>query len=255
MSKYKRVSASRQTVVDTMGGVLGALTRRVVRVLIANSHKYVACNEMCGVLGLPDNRRIYDIVDALHALGSVAKRNHLYRWIGRPTLSQLPDVSAASGARPSVVSIAMAAQMVVRYFDSHPTAATTIWQGVTLRKAMEWKTRCRILYDVLSVFRGIGLISPCPERGIRAFTWTPGAALPLVTEEQQKKEKPKPGEPVPPPPLVDYCLEDTRSNSGLSDSSSSFVLLEFETLLAPVQSSGAINDWFLNLDDNEVNNT
>jgi hypothetical protein len=234
-----------------MGGVLGALTRRVVRVLIANSHKYVACNEMCGVLGLPDNRRIYDIVDALHALGSVAKRNHLYRWIGRPTLSQLPDVSAASGARPSVVSIAMAAQMVVRYFDSHPTAATTIWQGVTLRKAMEWKTRCRILYDVLSVFRGIGLISPCPERGIRAFTWTPGAALPLVTEEpkQQQKEKDMPHKlappPIPPPPLADQYWEDTRSNSGLSDSgnSSSVVLLEFETLLGPVQSGAT--DWLL----------
>jgi hypothetical protein len=134
--------------------------------------------------------------------------------------------------RNSRITIGNAAQAVVCYFTQNESARKRIWKGVQLRTAMQWKTRIRVIYDVLSVFRGIGLISARPQEGTCCFEWTPHCMFPLVTPEES-----------PPPPLaagpVDFenGEDDTRSALGISfDATPAGHPLEFEALLGPLES-------------------
>lgn len=268
--KKKLTMSTRRRVADpdpagtAAGRTLTPMTQRVVRVLIAKSDVYLACQGVAELLGVQDQRRIYDILDILHAIGCVRKRErHYYRWRGRPTLGRLPEMPLP--AREEMVTLAMTAQAVVRFFENTPSARRAVWKGQTLKGALQWKKRHRVLYDVLSVFRGIGLISPAPQsnrRGNRmSFVWSPERMLVLVmpTESELAAAAAMPDPtPVPPAPLqptstiqwvteaggvaataVGEQDEDTLPATNLMMKMVTDPVLEFERLLGPVQ----MGDW------------
>ena len=213
--------------------LLTELTPRIVRILIAYSPKRLTCNDFCDLLGIHDGRRIYDVLDVLCALGCVSRRGaHLYKWLGHPTLDHLPPMKDMTG-RNSCITIGNAAQAVVCYFTQNESARKRIWKGVQLRTAMQWKTRIRVIYDVLSVFRGIGLISARPQEGTCCFEWTPHCMFPLVTPEEPPKESADLTKPL----AFENGEDDTRSALGISfDAAPAGHPLEFEALLGPVDS-------------------
>lgn len=198
---------------------LAELTRRVVRVMIGVSPKWLLCNDVADLLGVTNTRRLYDVLDTLYALGCVhMKCKHHYQWKGRPALQSLPPLPETREQ-----TIASATQRVVRFFA---TRAEHIWRGRDVKHAMKWTTRPRVLYDVLSVFRGIGLISPRPEVGVYAFVWSPGAVLPLVVKEPEPEPESKEDD--------DDDDEDTRSMPFILDSPSlppAMPMPDFEDLL------------------------
>lgn len=171
MSKRKRVRVdAKQCLAD--------LTRRVVRVLIGMSDQWNQCNDVADLMGIRDTRRLYDILDTLYALGCLHKKGkHHYQWCGRPTLESLPSLPESHEQ-----TIALATQQVVRFFRRQPRQR--VWKGRDVKLVMQWSLRPRILYDVLSVFRGIGLVSPRHDIGVFAFEWSPDAVLPLVSESK-----------------------------------------------------------------------
>lgn len=163
---------------------LTELTRRVVRILIGVSPKWLMCSDVADLLGITNTRRIYDVLDTLYALGCLRMNlKHYYQWQGRPTLQSLPPLR-----KTREQTIALATQQVVCFLA---TRAELTWKGKSVRSAMNWTSRPRVLYDVLSVFRGIGLISPRPDKGVHAFHWSPDAVLPLVVKEPESEPESK----------------------------------------------------------------
>lgn len=211
---------------------LDDLTRRVVRVMIAKSPSDLWCNDIADLLGITNTRRIYDILDCLRALGCVSRHaGGFHKWLGRPTLHHLPH---GKPMRESTITMGEATQMVVRYFLDHESARRRIWKGMQLREAMGWKMRPRVLYDVLSVFRGIGLLSQRPiveDHGVYAFAWTPEAVLPLLNDPTTSTIMID--EPIPPPPLS--LISEVFLQEDKTHSFSSMDTMEFEKLLEPVE--------------------
>lgn len=154
--------------------VLAELTRRVIRVMSEDAKKCWRCEDLASFLKV-EPRRVYDVLDAMYVLGClklVTKRDFV--WSG--TLGP-PWNKPRAPHHPKQVSVGDTMEAVIRFFENRVDARTRTWRGVDLVGHLQLGARRRVMYDVLAVLFGVGMISPASGQSKRHFNWTPEKAF------------------------------------------------------------------------------
>ena len=162
--------------------VLAELTRRVVRVMSQDAQKGWRCEDLATLLKV-EQRRVYDVLDAMYVLGClkpITKRD--FSWLG----TMGPWNKPRAPHHPKQVSVGDTTEAVLQFFENRVDARTRTWRGVDLVGHLQLGSRKRVMYDVLAVLFGVGMISPASKDSKRHFCWTPEKALNFLTPAEIK---------------------------------------------------------------------